>query len=71
MIVADDKLDPGSPRAFSPTRKSRQLDRLSRGQLDRQRSGAGHPVDRHRNQHRLTGDDPGLAHLLITRVEIR
>ena len=70
MIVADDKLDPGQParlqsdKKIAPTRSA-----LPVGQLDRQDLPPAILVDRHRNQHRLTGDDPGLAHLLITRVE--
>jgi hypothetical protein len=60
---------PARPRPLKPTRKSRQLDRLSRLVSSTARIGAALPIAADRDQHRLALDHPGLAHLLVARVE--
>src|SRR6202011_6340326 len=70
MIVGDDELDTGEaarpePREeITPARPA-----LAIGQLDRQDLTPAILINRHRNQHCLADDDPGLAHLLVARVE--
>src|SRR5215469_11613352 len=70
MIVGDDKFDTvqtarlQSHQKIPPARSA-----LPVGKLDRQHLAMAIPIDADRNQHRLAGDDPGLAHPLVARVE--
>jgi hypothetical protein len=70
MVVGDRELDPMQSallelqQEIAPARAA-----LPIGELDTQDAAPAVPADRHRNQHRLAADHPGLAHPLITRIE--
>ena len=70
MVVADDKLDADEPAGFERQEKvAPARSALAIGELDCQDLAPAVFVDRHRDQHRLADDDPGLAHLLVACIE--
>src|SRR5579884_449342 len=70
VIVGDDELDAGEPtrlqagQEIAPARPA-----LAVRQLDRQDLAPAVLVNRHRHQHSLADNDPGLAHLLVARIQ--
>src|SRR6516165_4936286 len=70
MMVGDDKLDAGETARLQPGEElAPARPALAVGKLDREDLPPTVLVDRHRNQHGLADDDPGLAHLLVARVK--
>ena len=70
MVVADDEFDASQPAAFERQEKvAPARPALAIGELDGQDLPPAILVDRHRDQHRLADDNPGLAHLLVACIE--
>ena len=70
MVVGDDELDPVQAALLEPEQEvAPARPALPVGELDPQHAAPAILADRHRDQHRLAADDPGLAHPLVARVE--
>ena len=70
VIVGDDELDAEQAallerqEKIAPARAA-----LPIGEIDAQDLPLPVAVDRHRDQHRLAEDHPGLAHILVAHIE--
>jgi hypothetical protein len=66
----DHELDAGeAPLAQAEEEVAPTRPALAVGQLDAEHLTAAVPIDTDGDQHRLAGDDAGLANLLVTRVQ--
>ena len=70
MVVGHHELDPVQAALLQPEQEvAPARPALPVGELDPQHAASAVPADRHRDQHRLAADHPGLADALVTGIE--